>query len=128
MTQFVSHNEKPKPHALCPQGSVVTSWPPAFPALKEEESSEGKPSLDSVTGAYSFQNVNFAYEADHPVLEGFNLEVKPGETVALVGESGVGKTTVINMVIGYHFPGEGVMTIDGQDMRDIRLLSRAFYL
>ena len=40
MTQFVSHNEKPKPHALCPQGSVVTSWPPAFPALKEEESSE----------------------------------------------------------------------------------------
>jgi len=90
---------------------------------QEEESSEGKPELPDVTGAYSFKNVDFAYEEGHPVLEGFDLEVKPGETVALVGESGVGKTTVINMVIGYHFPGAGTVTIDGHNIREIDLRS-----
>jgi len=89
----------------------------------EEEGGAGKPALSDVTGAYSFQNVGFAYEEGHPVLEGFDLEVSPGETVALVGESGVGKTTVINMVIGYHFPGEGTVTIDGHSIREIDLRS-----
>jgi len=88
---------------------------------QEEESGDGKQPLATLSGAYSFQNVGFAYEEGHPVLEGFDLEVKPGETVALVGESGVGKTTVINMVIGYHFPDSGLVTIDGQNMRSIDL-------
>ena len=90
---------------------------------QEEESGEGKPALLEVRGAYSFKDVGFAYEEGHPVLEGFDLEVKPGETVALVGESGVGKTTVINMVIGYHFPGAGTVTIDGHNIREIDLRS-----
>ena len=88
---------------------------------QEEENNDGKQPLDTLQGAYSFRNVNFAYEQGHPVLEGFDLEVKPGETVALVGESGVGKTTVINMVIGYYFPDGGTVTIDGQNMRGIDL-------
>ncbi len=88
---------------------------------QEEESGDGKRPLTTVTGGYSFRDVDFSYEDGHPVLEGFDLEVKPGETVALVGESGVGKTTVVNMVIGYHFPDAGVLTIDGNNIREIDL-------
>ena len=90
---------------------------------QEEESSEGKPALTTLSGGYSFRDVGFSYEEGHPVLDGFDLEVNPGETVALVGESGVGKTTVINMVIGYHFPDTGALTIDGHNIRDIDLRS-----
>ena len=57
------------------------------------------------------------------MLQDFDLKVAPGETVALVGESGVGKTTVINMVIGYHFPDEGILTVDGHNIREIDLRS-----
>jgi ATP-binding cassette subfamily B protein len=74
-----------------------------------------------VEGAFTFTDVNFSYEQGHPVLSDFTLDVKPGETVALVGESGVGKTTVINMVIGYHFPDDGVVTVDGHNLREIDL-------
>ena len=88
---------------------------------EEEENNDGKIPLADVEGAFRFENVNFAYEQGHPVLSDFNLDVKPGETVALVGESGVGKTTVINMVIGYHFPNDGVVTIDGHGLREIDL-------
>ncbi|MBQ3202952.1 MAG: ABC transporter ATP-binding protein [Clostridia bacterium] len=88
---------------------------------EEEENNDGKTPLADVEGAFHFENVNFAYEQGHPVLSDFNLDVKPGETVALVGESGVGKTTVINMVIGYHFPNDGVVTIDGHGLREIDL-------
>ena len=88
---------------------------------EEEENNDGKTPLADVEGAFRFENVNFAYEQGHPVLSDFNLDVKPGETVALVGESGVGKTTVINMVIGYHFPNDGVVTIDGHGLREIDL-------
>ncbi len=90
---------------------------------QEEENNDGKQPLTDVAGAYSFRNVNFSYEQGHPVLSDFHLDVKPGETVALVGESGVGKTTVINMVIGYHFPDDGTVTIDGHNLREIDLRS-----
>ena len=88
---------------------------------QEEEDNDGKQPLAAVTGAYRFSDVAFSYEDGHPVLTDFNLEVKPGETVALVGESGVGKTTVINMVIGYHFPNGGVLNVDGHNIREIVL-------
>jgi len=92
-------------------------------SAQEEEDNDGKPALPDVAGAFSFRDVSFAYEDDHVVLDNFNLEVKPGETVALVGESGVGKTTVINMVIGYHYPRTGTLTIDGHNIREIDLRS-----
>lgn len=90
---------------------------------EEEENNDGKTVLTDVAGAFRFENVNFAYEQGHPVLSDLCLDVKPGETVALVGESGVGKTTVINMVIGYHFPDDGTVTIDGHNLREIDLRS-----
>ena len=88
---------------------------------EEEENNDGKQPMETLVGAYTFSDVHFAYESGHPVLSDFHLDVKPGETVALVGESGVGKTTVINMVIGYHFPDEGVVTVDGHNLREIDL-------
>ena len=88
---------------------------------EEEENNNGKHPLSDVQGAYTFRDVNFSYEDGHPVLSGFDLDVKPGETVALVGESGVGKTTVINTVIGYHFPDSGTITVDGHNIREIDL-------
>ncbi|MBR5524016.1 MAG: ABC transporter ATP-binding protein [Clostridia bacterium] len=92
-------------------------------SAQEEENNDGKEKLAAVEGAYSFQGVNFSYEDGHRVLQDFDLKVAPGETVALVGESGVGKTTVINMVIGYHFPDEGILTVDGHNIREIDLRS-----
>ncbi len=92
-------------------------------SAQEEENNDGKRVLSQVQGGYTFENVAFSYENGHPVLQDFNLTVRPGETVALVGESGVGKTTVVNMVIGYHFPAAGRVTVDGQDLREIDLRS-----
>ncbi len=90
-------------------------------SAQEEEDNDQKEPLSNVVGAFSFRDVHFSYENGHPVLDDFQLEVNPGETVALVGESGVGKTTVINMVIGYHFPDSGLVTVDGHNIREIDL-------
>ena len=67
-------------------------------------------------------DVRFAYNnIDKPVLHELNLHVDKGQTIALVGESGAGKSTILNLVIGFNFATDGVVTIDGHDMRDIDL-------
>jgi subfamily B ATP-binding cassette protein MsbA len=65
-----------------------------------------------------FEGVAFAYDAKHPVLRGIDLEVRAGETVALVGGSGGGKTTLVNLVPRFFDPTEGRLTLDGTDLRD----------
>ena len=79
--------------------------------------------LDQVRGEISFNNVTFAYEEGVNILENFNLYVKPSETIALVGPTGAGKTTVINMLTRFYDVKEGSVTIDGIDVRDISLRS-----
>ena len=93
--------------------------------LEEDiECNDGKEALDSVEGEFDFKNVRFAYNnTDKPVLHELNLHVDKGETIALVGESGAGKSTILNLVIGFNFATDGVVTIDGHDMRDIDLRS-----
>ncbi|MCL1908883.1 MAG: ABC transporter ATP-binding protein/permease [Holophagaceae bacterium] len=66
----------------------------------------------------SFENVHFAYEKGHEVLDGINIEVNSGETVALVGGSGGGKTTLVNLVPRFYDPNEGRVLIDGMDIRE----------
>ncbi|MDE6701366.1 MAG: ATP-binding cassette domain-containing protein, partial [Acetatifactor sp.] len=61
-------------------------------------------------------------------LNGLNLEVAPGETIALVGESGVGKTTILNMVIGFYLTDRGQVLLDGQNLNEIDLRSYRKYL
>lgn len=69
--------------------------------------------IDQIVGNISFKNVNFYYDIKTPVLKNISFEVKQGEKIALVGESGVGKSTLIDLISGYHFPTAGSITVDG---------------
>ena len=73
-----------------------------------------------VSGAIHFEEVNFRYPSrpDTPALEAFSLEVAPGETIALVGPSGAGKTTVFQMLLRFYDPQSGTIAIDGVRLRD----------
>lgn len=79
--------------------------------------------LRNVKGQVDFENVSFAYEDEINVLENFNLHVKPGETIALVGPTGAGKTTVINTITRFYDINKGSVKIDGIDVREVTLTS-----
>jgi ABC-type multidrug transport system fused ATPase/permease subunit len=68
-------------------------------------------------GHLTFTHVSFAYEKDYPVLQDITFEVKPGETVAIVGPTGSGKTTLVNLVERFHDPDKGTVYLDGTDLR-----------
>jgi ATP-binding cassette subfamily B protein len=78
-------------------------------------------SLDDIRGEFRFENVHFGYLKDKPVLKGMDVEVKPGEMIGLVGRSGVGKTTMINLVCRFYDVDEGAIRLDGVDIRKIKL-------
>lgn len=84
---------------------------------------EGAVTLQNVRGKVDFEDVTFAYEDDINILEHFNLHVREGETIALVGPTGAGKTTIINMLTRFYDVREGKVTIDGIDVRDASLFS-----
>jgi ATP-binding cassette subfamily B protein len=75
----------------------------------------------SIQGDIVFDNVNFYYEEDKPVLQDFNLHIKRGETIALVGPTGGGKTTIVNLLCRFFEPKEGAICIGGRDYQDIVL-------
>ena len=79
--------------------------------------------LKNVKGKVDFNDVTFAYEENANVLEHFDLHVRPGETIALVGPTGAGKTTVINMLTRFYDVKEGSVCIDGKDVRKVTLES-----
>ena len=79
--------------------------------------------LEHVKGKVDFNDVTFAYDEDVNVLEHFDLHVRPGETIALVGPTGAGKTTVINMLTRFYDVKEGSVCIDGKDVRKVTLES-----
>ncbi|MBU7004568.1 MAG: ABC transporter ATP-binding protein [Theionarchaea archaeon] len=78
-------------------------------------------SLDELKGEFKFDNVHFGYVKDKPVIKGMDVEVKPGEMIGLVGRSGVGKTTMINLVCRFYDVDEGAILLDGVDIRKIKL-------
>lgn len=93
------------------------------------ERNEGKKDIGEVEGAFSFRNVHFRYhDGEKDTLNGLNLEVKKGETIALVGESGAGKSTILNMVIGFYLTNEGQLLLDGKDLKEIDLRTYRKYL
>ncbi|MGQ9494269.1 MAG: ABC transporter ATP-binding protein [Anaerolineae bacterium] len=79
--------------------------------------------LPPVRGLVRFVDVHFSYNGIEPVLQGIDLEVKPGEVIALVGHSGVGKTTLVNLLLRFYDPTAGRIEIDDHDIRRVRLRS-----
>ncbi|MBO4476722.1 MAG: ABC transporter ATP-binding protein [Lachnospiraceae bacterium] len=77
--------------------------------------------LSDVEGRVDFNDITFAYDEGVNILEHFDLHVKPGETIALVGPTGAGKTTVINMLTRFYDVREGSVCIDGKDVRKVTL-------
>ncbi|BBY31866.1 ABC transporter ATP-binding protein [Mycolicibacterium sediminis] len=75
--------------------------------------------LPAVKGDVAFRDVEFSYVADRPVLPGLNLEVPAGQTVALVGTTGAGKTTIAKLIARFYDPTSGTVTLDGHDLRDL---------
>ena len=76
--------------------------------------------MESVTGSVRFEDVSFHYSDDPTlVLDGIQLEVDPGQTVALVGETGAGKTTIVKLLTRFHDPTSGCVRVDGVDLRSV---------
>nr|WP_055718412.1 ABC transporter ATP-binding protein [Streptomyces niveiscabiei] len=87
----------------------------------ETEDNDGKTEITSVQGAVTFRQVDHAYDAGRAAVRDFTLDVTPGETIALVGASGAGKSTVLNLVIGFIRPTSGQLLLDGADMSTLDL-------
>ncbi len=79
--------------------------------------------LPPVRGRIDFEDVSFAYDENRPVLSGVSFEVRPTETVALVGLSGAGKTTIVSLLTRFYDPSRGRVTVDGIDVREVTLQS-----
>lgn len=94
----------------------------------EPEDVDGAKSAKGVVGAVRFQNVTFGYRPDKPILKHINLEIPAGTRVAVVGPTGSGKTTLINLLTRFYDVQEGAILLDGHDLRDYRLgeLRQAF--
>ena len=70
-------------------------------------------------GEIKFEHVDFSYEAGKPLLNGFNLTIRPGEKVGLIGRSGAGKSTIVNLLLRFYEPQSGTISIDGQNIGDV---------
>lgn len=93
-----------------------------FQFLDEEPVPENAPdakTLDHVEGCVGFEDVSFSYTSEVPLIEHMNLEVKPGQRVAIVGPTGCGKTTVINLLMRFYDVNKGKITLDGVPIQDL---------
>lgn len=88
----------------------------------------GTKTLQKVEGSIVFENVEFGYKEDEPVLKGISFAVQPGETLAIVGATGAGKSTIINLLNRFYEINSGSIKIDGTDIRDFTLSSLRSHL
>ena len=104
---------------------LVPGWPPASVeapgpgAAAACESEVFVPRCGFVSGGITFQDVSFGYLPDRRILDRVSFDVQPGQTVALVGSTGAGKSTVINLLLRFYEAEEGVVAIDGVDVRSV---------
>jgi ATP-binding cassette subfamily B protein len=97
-----------------------------FEYIDEEPSVEEKHrarELPPIMGGVRFEDIVFEYEKGRPALRGIDLEVLPGQSIALVGHTGSGKSTIINLLCRFYDPSSGRVLIDGTDIRDVTLQS-----
>ncbi len=88
----------------------------------EIEDNDGKIHIQKSDGNFEFENVSYKYpHSEEYVIKDFNLKVKKGECIAFVGKSGCGKSTIMNMIIGFLKPTNGTMLIDGKSVNDINI-------
>ena len=101
--------------------SAKSSLDRIFQVLDEpDEVTDIKEQLEhDLTGQVSFQHVDFQYVESKPLIRNFNLEVKPGEMVAIVGPTGAGKTTLINLLMRFYDVTAGSISVDGHDIRNL---------
>jgi len=108
-------------------GQAAASATRVFEILDAKSDVTDKPGaidLPQVEGDINFENVTFRYMGGgDPVLDKVNFEAKPGQTIALLGATGSGKTSIINLLPRFYDPTEGRITIDGHDLRDVKLES-----
>lgn len=103
--------DAPNARAVVPrngQGRMTNAKPAGSDALE-------------VAGAVSFENVHFGYTADREILKGLTFELKAGESAAVIGPSGVGKTTLMNLLPRFYDPVSGIVRLDGVDLRQLKL-------
>ena len=101
--------------------SAKSSLDRVFQVLDEPDEVLGKNEAlkKDLTGQVSFNHVDFKYVENKPLIRDFNLEVNPGEMVAIVGPTGAGKTTLINLLMRFYDVTKGSITVDGYDIRDL---------
>jgi len=103
---------------------ATTSADRVFEVLDSEpelESDERTAEMPQIKGRVEFENVTFGYEPDEPVLRDMNFVVEPGEMIGLVGHSGAGKTTLINLVCHFYKAEDGRVLIDGIDLAEVKV-------
>src|SRR5262249_26462311 len=76
--------------------------------------------IESPQGKVRFDHVDFSYNPDVPLIEDMNIDVKPGQTIAIVGPTGAGKTTLVNLLMRFYDVSSGSISVDGVDIRDIK--------
>ncbi len=82
---------------------------------------EGDVTIQKISGNIEFKDLTFSYQGRSPVYEGLSLKIKPGETLGIVGSTGAGKTTLINLLMRLHDPQSGHVMLDGVDVKDLTL-------
>ncbi len=126
-TKFLSYaNQYTKPFneisgVLTELKGAFTCAARIFALIDEEEqpSDEGLPALTAVEGRVDLENVDFSYLPEKPLIEGLNLSVRQGERVAVVGRTGSGKTTLINLLMRFYDVRGGQVCVEGQNVQEI---------
>ena len=102
--------------------NAVTCAGRVFALMDEQEEVEEIPPREQIgtaTGAMEIEHVDFSYVEDKPLIQDLNLSVKPGQRVAIVGPTGCGKTTIINLIMRFYDVNRGSIKMDGRDIRDL---------
>lgn len=84
---------------------------------------EGVHEIGEIKGTVDFEHVSFSYDGEHKVLDDVSFHIKPGETIALVGPTGAGKTTIVNLISRFYDVQDGIVRIDGQDIKTVSIES-----
>lgn len=103
--------------------STIAAAERVFELLDEEEEAPETDLLrdhQPIQGAIRFQDVSFSYKEDSPLIQGLNVAVAPGQSIAIVGPTGAGKTTLVNLLMRFYDVSQGHITVDGVDIRDMK--------